>query len=343
MAINDVGASAGKNSTKLGARAGETSELKALRRAMSDKHKPLSQPKFAELLGVGRDIVCAVEIGIKRLTPNIARRIRSCTGCMIFSPDEEIRGPGWENLPLVDFVGRSYAPESYQEWCHWKASLNADGTTYRGNFLGEAICILSECLRHACGNAPMELRNNRLINFWNQISDVMMDFLAELGVRTEVEQELVRRFGEKRAENLFVFLRCLLAIGLPLDGEFCIIHREGIQARPDVQSVIRGMCTFQKWRWAEWKSGQAGRDNTASAADLENVTQVLYEEYERGNLSMATLEKLLAIEGFKTRYRQKLQNSEKIQADSRESRPKTDQFSTASSEAKGDNCPESGT
>jgi hypothetical protein len=184
-------------------------ELKALRRAMSDKHKPLSQPKFAELLGVGRDIVCAVEIGIKRLTPNIARRIRACTGCMIFSVDEKIRAPGWENLPLRDIDGRPYVPASYRNWCHFKANVGIAGCNGVGKFFGDAIEILSAALRRADEGAPMERRNSKLIALWCKISELLLDLLAKPALAAEAGRELVSRFGEKEMGNFSTFLRCL--------------------------------------------------------------------------------------------------------------------------------------
>jgi transcriptional regulator with XRE-family HTH domain len=227
---------------------------------MSDKHKPMSQPKFAELLGASRQIIAEIEIGIKRLTPNIARRIRSCTGCMIFSADEEIRAPDWENLPLQDFAGRPYAPASYREWCSWKVALDASGDAYRGNFLGEAIDILSSALRRVDEGAPMERRNSKLVNFWNRIPDVLLDFLGEPAVAAEVERELVRRFGEKGGENFFTFLRCLHGVGLPVEGEFAPFreHWKGgphdYLASRTVHSIIHSMCTFRKWRGGETRT-----------------------------------------------------------------------------------------
>jgi DNA-binding XRE family transcriptional regulator len=231
-------------------------ELKALRKAMEGK---ISQPKLAKLLDVSRDIIVGIEVGIKRLTPNMARRIRSCTGCMIFSEEEKSRGPNWENLPLRDFAGRPYTPTSYREWCAWKASLDADGAAYRGSFLGEAIDIFSTALLQADEKMPNGLRNNRLINFWNRIPDILLDLLEEPAVAGEVERELMRRFGKNGQENFLTFLRCLHGVALPVEGEFSAFHMHKgpddygqipptYADRVTINSIMRSMCTFRRWR-----------------------------------------------------------------------------------------------
>ncbi|MDR2029849.1 MAG: hypothetical protein LBP65_00015 [Puniceicoccales bacterium] len=291
------------------------SELNALRGAMCGKR--VSQPKFAKLLGLSRDIIAGIEIGIRRLTPNIARRIRSCTGCMIFSAEEKGRASGWENLPLRDFIGRPYSPTSYREWCAWKALLDVRGTVYRSHFLGEAIGIFSTALRQIDWEVPTELRNNGLLNFWNRIADVLLDLLNEPAVAKEVERMLAQMFGEGGQENFFTFLHCLHGVALPVEGEFAAFcesdggenPHDSHAASATIHAIIRSMCTFRRWRAAEFGTNCVEVERAGS--DLETMMAALRDEYERGNISEETFAKLTANDSPKTRHSHMVQNPAK--------------------------------
>jgi hypothetical protein len=157
---------------------------------------------------------------------------------------------------------------------------------------------------------PNELRNNRLINLWNRIPDILLELLTEPAIAGEVEQELRLRFGENGQENFLTFLRCLHGVALPVEGEFSAFHAP---RGPDdcgevpptyadcvtIRSIMRSMCTFRRWRRVEKPNDWVGKNRIRN--DLEAQLTILNEEYERGAISLETLEKLTGGHGFKTR------------------------------------------
>jgi DNA-binding XRE family transcriptional regulator len=246
---------------------GHQSELKELRKMI---HGKMSQQCFAELIGVSRDTIAAIERGAAKITENVARRIRSATGCLIFGEKRPTLAPNYPNLPLRDFANRPYTRESYDEWSLWRKSLTPSNALYRSRFFTIALLLLTNALLKK-DSSNTNKKNAELILFWMKLSELFGEYLKDFSVAKCVEGEIARLFPGDR-ENLMTFIRCLHGTSLPVEGEFKGLrkcYKERNIAQNYVESIIANaaysMHLFRKWTRCKLIIGE----NTSSEEELD--------------------------------------------------------------------------